>query len=99
LSDEACKAQLPLLAAHKRFPLRAGDCGRTGLEAAVAQALDEAEPTCARRPDKLTELRNLRGVTSLRNSAGAPDHFDFEATNCGPTKQNLVSMPKVVSDP
>jgi hypothetical protein len=45
LSGEACKAQLPLLAAHKRFPLRAGDCGRPGLEAAAAQALDEAEPT------------------------------------------------------
>jgi hypothetical protein len=45
LSDEACKAQLLLLAAHKRFPLRADDCGRTGLEAAVAQALDEEEPT------------------------------------------------------
>jgi hypothetical protein len=59
LSDEACKAQLLLLAAHKRFPLRADDCGRTGLEAAAAQALDEAEPTCARRPDELTELLNL----------------------------------------
>jgi hypothetical protein len=45
LSDEACKAQLPLLVAHKRFALRAHDCGRTGLEAAAAQALDEGEPT------------------------------------------------------
>jgi hypothetical protein len=45
LSYGACKAQLLLLAAHKRFPLRAADCGRAGLEAAAAQALDEAEPT------------------------------------------------------
>ena len=45
MSGEACKGQLLLLAAHKRFPLRAVDCGRTGLEAAAAQALDEAEPT------------------------------------------------------
>jgi hypothetical protein len=45
LSGEASKAQLLLLAAHKRFPLRADDSGRPGLEAAAAQALDEAEPT------------------------------------------------------
>jgi hypothetical protein len=45
LSDDACKAQLLLLVAHKRFPLRAGDCGRADLEAAAAQALDEEEPT------------------------------------------------------
>jgi hypothetical protein len=41
----ACKAQLLLLAAHKRFPLRADDCRRPDLEAAAAQALDEPEPT------------------------------------------------------
>ena len=45
MSDEACKAQLLLLPAHKRFPLRADDCGRPDLEAAAAQALDEGEPT------------------------------------------------------
>jgi hypothetical protein len=45
LSGEACKAQLLLLAAHKRFPVRADDCRRPDLEAAAAQALDEAEPT------------------------------------------------------
>jgi hypothetical protein len=93
LNDEACKAQLLLLAAHKRFPLRAGDCGRPGLEAATAQALDEEEPTCARRPDKLTELRNLRGVTSLRDAAGAP--LRVRGPQVPPTKQDFVAMPKV----
>jgi hypothetical protein len=87
LSGEASKAQLLLLAAHKRFLLRADDCGRPGLEATAAQALDEAEPTCARRPDELTELLNLRGVTSLRNSAGAPGHFGFKARDCRPRSQ------------
>jgi hypothetical protein len=45
LSDWATKTQLLLMAAHNRFPLRADDRGRPGLEAAAAQALDEAEPT------------------------------------------------------
>jgi hypothetical protein len=95
LSDEACRAQLLLLAAHKRFPLHADDCGRPALEAAVAQALDEAEPTCARRPDELAELLNLRGVTSLRDSAGAPDHFDFEAPNCGRRSKTSCRCPRL----
>jgi hypothetical protein len=32
----ATKTQLPLLADHNRFPLRAGDRGRPDLEAAAA---------------------------------------------------------------
>jgi hypothetical protein len=70
-----------------------------GLEGAAAQALDEAEPTCVRRPDKLTERLNLRGVTSLRDAAGAPDHFDFEAPNCGRRSKTWCQCPRLSRTP
>jgi hypothetical protein len=52
-----------------------------------------------RSPDEQTELLNLRGVTSLRNSAGAPGHSGFEARKCRRRSKTSCRFPRLAYTP
>jgi hypothetical protein len=71
LSGRACKAQLLLLAAHKRFPLRADDCGRTALEAAAEHALDVVEPALR---CEVTLIRSFAALVAMPRRVYAPEN-------------------------
>jgi hypothetical protein len=98
LSDDACKAQLLLLAAHKRFPLRADDCGRTGSARFISKRSHASEVQEFSQFVGPPNSSRFRFAQRLRGGGFKTRSLRLRGPQLRPTKQNLVSMSKVVSD-